>query len=458
MTDVVAPTVAALRRTFESGRTRPVAWRRAQLEALGRLLVERESALLDALASDLGKSAVEAWATELGLVRAECAHARRRVARWARPDRVAPSLLQLPGTARVEPSPRGVILILAPWNYPLNLTLAPLVGALAAGNCVALKPSERAPRTSEVLARTLPEFVDADAVRVVEGDARTAAALVDAPFDLVFFTGGATVGREVAVAAARRLVPVVLELGGKSPCVVLDDADLETAARRVAWGKVVNAGQTCVAPDHVLVARGREAELVDRLAAAVAALLGEDPAASPDYGRIVDARHHARLVRFLGDGEAACGGGHDEAALHIDPTVLTNVAPDAPVTREEIFGPILPVLPVDGEEEAIARVAAAPAPLALYVFTRSAAAARRVLDRTASGGAAVNDVLLHLANPRLPFGGVGGSGYGAYHGRAGFDAFSHRRSVLARGTRIDPAVRYPPYGRWKRWWIERLIR
>lgn len=432
-------------------------WRRAQLDGLRRMLEEREDELLRALADDLGKGAAEAWATELGIVRAEIDHARRRVPGWARPKRVVPSLLQLPSKARVAAVPRGVVLVLAPWNYPLNLTLVPLVAALAAGNCVVLKPSERAPRCAAALARLLPEYLDPDAVRVVEGDGEVAGALVASAFDLIFYTGGAEVGRRVLAAAAERLTPVVLELGGKSPCIVLDDADIEATARRVMWGKCVNAGQTCVAPDYVLVDRRRERELLDALASEVRRAFGEDPSASGDYGRIVDARHHERLVRMLADGEVVCGGDHQVESRYLAPTVLTEVRLDSPLMQEEIFGPLLPVIPVDDVEAALRFVAARPRPLALYVFSRSTEAARRVLDRTTSGGACVNDVLLHLANPRLPFGGVGESGFGAYHGQAGFEAFSHRRSLLIRGTWVDPSLRYPPYDARKLSWLRRLI-
>ena len=453
ISDLVAP----LRATFSSGRTRALDWRRHQLERLRALLVNEEAALLDALRTDLGKGAAEAWMTEIGVVIAEVDHARRNLKRWARPERVASALAQLPARSAIERVPFGVVLVLAPWNYPVNLVLAPLVGALAAGNCVVLKLSEGAAATAESLARLIPEYLDDEAVRVVTGGPEAAERLLELPFDLIFFTGGPTIGRRVMEAAARRLTPVVLELGGKSPCIVADDADVAVAARRIAWGKFVNAGQTCVAPDYVLVERAREAALLEALEGAIRRFFGDDPRESGDYGRIVDARHHDRLVGLLAGGEVVCGGTHDASSRYLAPTVLTGVDLEAPLMIDEIFGPILPVVPVDGIDEAVGFIADRPDPLAMYVFSRSSETARGVLDRTTSGGACVNDVLMHLANPRLPFGGVGASGSGAYHGRSGFEAFSHRRSVLSRGTWIDPAVRYPPYGGGKLALLKRLF-
>jgi aldehyde dehydrogenase (NAD+) len=455
-TDLAAipETVARLRKTFESGRTRPLAWRREQLVRLRALLREHGEELLAALRADLGKPAFEAWATDVASVRIEASLALRNLRRWTRPERVG--WIPFPGRARVVREPLGVVLVIAPWNYPVQLLLSPLVGALAAGNCAVLKPSEVTAHTSALLARLLPSCLDPDAVAVVEGAVPETTALLAERFDHVFYTGNGRVGRVVMEAAAKHLTPVTLELGGKSPCIVHADADLRVAARRIAWGKFLNAGQTCIAPDYVLVDREREAELVAELGAAIRDFYGEDPRSSPDYARIASERHHRRLVGLLASGEVAIGGSFDAGERYLAPTVLRRVALDSPAMQEEIFGPILPVLAVASLDEAIAIVRRGEKPLALYLFTRDRAVEERVLAETSSGGACVNGTILHVANPALPFGGVGESGMGAYHGRHSFETMSHRRAVLARGTRFDPKLLYPPYRSFKTWLVKRF--
>ncbi|MDH3236131.1 MAG: aldehyde dehydrogenase family protein [Alphaproteobacteria bacterium] len=450
-------TVERLRATFAAGRTRPAGWRRDQLSALEAMLDAHERDFSDALKADLGKSATEAYLTEIEFLRGETRHARRHLGRWMRPRRVSTPLFAQPGRSRLVAEPLGVALIMAPWNYPLMLALSPLIGAIAAGNCAVVKPSEIAPNTSAAIAKHLPDFLDADAFAVIEGDATTATALLGERWDKVFYTGNATVGRIVMAAAAKHLTPVTLELGGKSPCIVLDDAKLDVAARRIVWGKFLNAGQTCVAPDYVLVDRGQEAALLEALKRTVADFYGPDPAASEDFARIVNERHVARLEPLLDDGEAVTGGQSDAVSRYIAPTVLTNVAPDSGVMRDEIFGPILPVLPVDGLDEAIAFVNARPKPLALYLFSESRDAAARVIAETSAGGMAVNDTVLHLAVPSLPFGGVGESGTGAYHGEFSFRAFSHEKAVLMRRSWPDVMFRYPPMTRRKLGILKRFL-
>jgi aldehyde dehydrogenase (NAD+) len=448
--------VRRLRSTFESGLTRAESWRRSQLAQLRRLLVESESELLDALRADLGKSATEAYTTEVGFVLGEIAHAERHLASWMRPEKVSLPLKLRPGRASIVSEPLGVTLVIAPWNYPVHLLLAPMVAALAAGNCVVGKPSEVTPHVSAALARLVPRYLDSRAVAIVEGGVEETTALLDQRWDHVFYTGNGRVGRVVMAAAARHLTPVTLELGGKSPAIVDRSADVRVAARRIAWGKFVNAGQTCVAPDHVLVHRDVESRLLDELVRAVRDFYGDDPSSSADYGRVVDDRHWRRLRALLDAGgysSVVCGGDGDEATRYLAPTILAGVDRDAAVMGEEIFGPILPVLAVDDVEDAIGVVRSGDKPLALYVFGDDAVA-ERVLESTSSGGACVNATLLHLAVPDLPFGGVGESGSGAYHGRTGFDTFSHRKSVLQRRTRPDPSVMYPPYTRLK----DRLLR
>jgi aldehyde dehydrogenase (NAD+) len=449
-----AATVRTLHRAFSSGRTRSLHWRREQLSRLRALLVERADALLAALREDLGKPGFEAYATDLAGVVAEIDLAVKYLPRWTRPERVAVPWRQLPGSARILREPLGVVLIIAPWNYPVQLSLNPLVGAIAAGNCVALKPSEVAEHTSHLLAELIPRYLDAECVAVVEGGVDETTALLDERFDHVFYTGNGAVGRVVMAAAAKHLTPVTLELGGKSPCIVAADARLDVAARRIAWGKFLNAGQTCIAPDYVLVEARREAELLSRLRSTLAGFYGGDPRRSPDYGRIVSDRHYRRLARLLDGPEIAIGGEVDPAERYIAPTVLRNVRFGDPVMQEEIFGPILPVLTVRDVDEAIELVNVREKPLALYVFTESEQTAERVLEETSSGGACVNGTLWQAVNPHLPFGGVGASGMGSYHGHASFETFSHRKAVARKPTRLDPRMAYPPFTAFK----ERLIR
>lgn len=455
-TTLVPATVARLRARFASGVTRDLAWRRAQLLALAELTVRHGAELEAALAADLGKPASEARIAEVAHVRGEARSALSSLTRWTRPRRVSTPLALWPASSRVVPQPLGVVLVIAPWNYPFELVGAPLVGAIAAGNACVVKPSELAPATSHLVAELFAKYLDPDGVAVVEGGVEASTALLAERFDHIFFTGGGTVGRVVMEAAAKHLTPVTLELGGKSPCVVDASADLDVAAKRIAWGKFYNAGQTCVAPDYVLAHAHVANALVERLASAVREFYGDDPRASPDYARIVNTRHHQRLVALLASGTAVVGGQHDVAERYLAPTVLTGVSPDSPAMADEIFGPILPVLSVESLDDAVRFVNARPRPLALYVFGNGRAA-RDVLDRTSSGGAAVNHVWMHLANPALPFGGVGASGFGAYHGVHTFEAFSHRRSVLHATTWLDPPLVYPPYTPWKTRLVEWLL-
>lgn len=454
--DQIPREVERLRARFRSGVTRPLAWRLDALRRLRRLLEEREAEALAALRADLGKPTLEAYASEIGLCKAELDHTIKHLRSWARPEKVSTPLANQPAKSYVLREPRGVVLVIGPWNYPLQLVIAPLAAALAAGNTVLLKPSEVSAHTSALVARWFRDELS-DVVAVVEGGVAETTALLEQRFDHIFFTGSLGVGKVVMAAAAKHLTPVTLELGGKSPCIVDRDVDLDVAARRIAWGKWWNAGQTCVAPDYVLVQKDVEPRLLEKLHATLEAFYGTDPKTSADYGRIINERHHRRLVRFLADGAVVAGGQHDEADRYIAPTILRDPKLDAPVMQEEIFGPILPVLAWERPEDAIAFVNERPHPLALYVFSKDRAFSDRVLRETSSGGACVNDTIAHLSIPDLPFGGVGDSGFGAYHGRAGFEAFSHRKSVLDKATWIDPNLRYPPYGEGRLAWVKRLI-
>ncbi len=453
----VAALLPRLRTSFESGRTRPLSWRRDQLRRMKKMLKECEDELLGALTADLGKPPLEAWVSDIAIVVSEIEHALKHLKEWARPEKVWTPVAQRPGKSRIRREPLGVALVIAPWNYPVQLLLSPMVGAIAAGNCVVAKPSEVSMHTSATLARVIPDYLDDECVAVVEGGVAETQALLAERFDHVFYTGNGQVGRIVMEAAAKHLTPVTLELGGKSPVIVTADADLDVAARRVAWGKFLNAGQTCIAPDYTLVAREVEESFVERLGEVVREFYGPDPKTSPDYARIVNDRHFRRIAALLADGTPAIGGETDAEQRYIAPTVLRDVAPDAPVMGEEIFGPVLPVLPVEDADEAIDFVNERDRPLALYVFSDSKRTQEAVVARTTSGGAGINATVLQVAVPDLPFGGVGASGTGAYHGRAGFETFSHRKAVLAKSTRVDPAFAYPPYTKRKKRILRRFL-
>jgi aldehyde dehydrogenase (NAD+) len=433
-----------LRRVFDTGRTRGLSWRLDQLRGIERLCDEREAEIAAALAEDLGRPAVDAWLGDIASSKAEAAYARKHLKRWMRPRRIPLPLNQLPARGWVQYDPLGVVLVIGPWNYPVYLSLAPLVAAVAAGNCAVIKPSELAPATSAVLARLVPEYLDPAAVRVVEGDAAVTQALLAEGFDHVLFTGGTEVGKKIMAAAAPTLTPVTLELGGKSPVIVASDADIDVAARRIAWVKLLNSGQTCIAPDYVLAERSIADELVEKIVANLSEFRsGETDPSLP----IVNQRQFDRLVSLISttDGKVVTGGGFDEAALRIEPTIIVDPSPTDPVMADEIFGPILPVLTVDSLDSAAEFVNSKPKPLALYLFTASRIVAKALIDRIPSGGAVVNHVAMHCLVPQLPFGGVGASGMGAYHGRWGFEAMSHRRSVLAKRAKPDLRLVYPPY-------------
>ena len=442
--DAIGGIVETVRAAYASGVTRPLAWRVSTLRRLRALLVEREPELLAALAADLGKPAIEAWVTEIAFCLNEIDHTLAHLPGWTKAVRVATPVTFQPGSSRIVPEPLGVVCVIAPWNYPLQLLVAPLAAAVAAGNAVVAKPSELAPATADAL-ESLLGALNEPAIATVLGGVPESTELLRQRFDHLFYTGNATVGRVVMRAAAEHLTPVTLELGGKSPAIVSRHAKLDVAAKRIAWGRFLNAGQTCIAPDHVLVEREVHDELVRLLVAAVAELYGPDPRSSPDYARIVSDAHVQRLQNLLGDGTTVCGGAVDEADRYIAPTILTGIGRGDACMAEEIFGPILPVLAVDSLADAVAIVNDGDTPLALYVFSERDAEVDQVVGGTSSGGVTVNGTLLHIANPNLPFGGVGPSGTGAYHGRTGFDRLSHRRAVHTRSTRLDPDLLYPPY-------------
>lgn len=445
----VPQAIERLRTTFESGVTRSLDWREAQINGILSFAKDHESALLDAMHADLGRPTVEGWIADLGPTITEAQYIRKRFRKWASPRRSRLPLVAQPGSARILPEPLGVALIISPWNYPVNLILEPMVAAFAAGNAVVAKPSELSPETSGLIARDLPKYLDDGAFAIFEGGPDVSTELLDHRFDHIFFTGSTHVGKIVMEAAAQHLTPVILELGGKSPVIVADDADLDVAGSRIAWGKALNAGQTCIAPDYVLVSEKNRDALITAIAKAWEQFYDGTPAESPDFGRIVSRRHHHRLVGLLDGQNVVVGGEHDEATKYLAPTIVVDPAPDSVLSNEEIFGPILPVITVDSVDHAIRYVNDRPKPLALYVFSSDDSTIDRVLERTSSGGACINHVLFHFTPPEVPFGGVGPSGMGRYHGKAGFDAYSNLKGVVRKPVAGETNLLYPPYGRRK---------
>ncbi|MEH3137635.1 MAG: aldehyde dehydrogenase family protein [Mycolicibacterium neoaurum] len=442
-TDIPA-VVARMRATYATGRTRDLEWRRRQLRALESLVVDNEGAIAAALKADLGRQPFEAWLADVASTAAEAADAAKNVGKWAKRRYRLLELSQLPGMGWVEYEPYGVVLVIGAWNFPFALTLGPAVGALAAGNTVVLKPSELAPASSALMAELVPRYLDQDAVAVIEGDGMVSQELIDQGFDKICFTGGTEIGRKVYQAAAAHLTPVTLELGGKSPVIVAADADIDVAAQRIAWTKLINSGQICIAPDYVLADASIRDELVTKIKAAVQTFEAEATGGK----RIVNRRHFDRLAAAVAatEGEVVIGGGSNPDALELDATVVVDPSLTEPLMTDEIFGPILPIVTVQNLDEAIEFVNARPKPLAAYLFTKARAVRERVIRDVSSGGMVVNHLIFHFATTKLPFGGVGPSGTGAYHGRYGFEEFSHRKSVLTKPTRPDLGkLIYPPY-------------
>ncbi|GJN94999.1 aldehyde dehydrogenase [Mycobacterium marinum] len=451
-TDVGA-TVARLRQTFASGRTRNVQWRKQQLLQLQRLMEENEDAITKALVEDLDRNPVEAFIADIATTIAEAKYAAKKVRKWMRRKHVLLEAPQLPGRGWVQYEPYGTVLIIGAWNYPFYLTLGPAVGAIAAGNTVVLKPSEIAEASSRLMAELVPRYLDRDAIAVIEGDGGVSQELIGQGLDRVMFTGGTEIGRKVYEGAAPHLTPVTLELGGKSPVIVAADADIDVAAKRIAWIKLLNGGQTCVAPDYVLADATIRDELVGKIGAAVTKFRSQD---DPDGLRIVNRRQFDRLSGYIAAAESEAkaggkckvevGGKCTAESLRIQPTVVVDPDPSGPVMTNEIFGPILPVLTVKSLDEAIGFVNSRPKPLSAYLFTKSREIRERVINEVPAGGMMVNHLAFQVSTAKLPFGGVGASGMGAYHGKWGFDEFSHRKSVLTKPTRPDLSnIIYPPY-------------
>jgi aldehyde dehydrogenase (NAD+) len=443
--DQVFPELAVLKETFESGITRDLRWRRSQLLALERFLIEREGEIADALHDDFRKSAAETFLTETGYLCGEIRFALKHLTSWAKPRRVSIPLLYQPSKGSYSREPFGVVLIIGAWNYPLNLCLAPLISAIAAGNCAVVKPSEFAPHSSALIAKGLGSYLDRSAIRVIEGGVAESRALLEERFDYLFFTGSRSTGREVMHAAARYLTPLTIELGGKCPCIVEENSDIRVAARRIVWAKFLNGGQTCLAPDYVLVHEKRKEELLRHMQEAIIHFYGDDPRLSPDYPRIVNMDQFRRLEKLLDGSSVWSGGERNLDECYIAPTILCGVTPLSTVMQSEIFGPLLPVLAYAELSEALTIIRSGEEPLALYLFSSDRDVQKRVVRHSRSGGVCINDLLFQAALHRLPFGGLGSSGFGAYHGKAGFETFSFQRSVLHRSLHPDPDLRYPPY-------------
>uniref|UniRef100_UPI00258C629D aldehyde dehydrogenase family protein n=1 Tax=uncultured Alistipes sp. TaxID=538949 RepID=UPI00258C629D len=429
----ISALAAAQKAYFRSGATLPEAFRRTMLRRFEAALVNWEKRLCDALWTDLRKSPEEAYLTEISIVRSEIRSHLRHLGKWMRPEPRPTPLKLLPSKSRIVSEPRGQALIVAPWNYPVQLLLNPLVGAISAGCTALLKPSPYTPHVAKTIEGLVAEIFDEQYVAVVQGDRDVNTRLFDLRWDVIFFTGSPSLGRIVMAAAAKNLTPVVLELGGKSPCIVDRGADIATAARRIAWGKTLNAGQTCIAPDYLLIHRSLQDQFTQAFARALRELHGDDAQQSPCYVRLVNDRAFERVAGYLPQGKIRIGGRTDAADRYIEPTLLTDTDPASPVMQEEIFGPVLPMIPFDDTDEAVAFVNDREKPLALYYFGPEETG-RKVLLHTSSGGACLNDVIMHIANDNLPFGGVGNSGMGRYHGRDSFDAFSHRRAVVSSPT------------------------
>lgn len=451
-------TAAVLRRRldqsreyFWTGETRDIRFRKRQLDALKAAITLRERSIEEALEADLSKCTFESYSSEIALLYEEIKHARRHLGRWSRKRRVPTPLVHFPSSSWVIPEPLGVVLILSPWNYPFQLALAPLIGAIAAGCTAIIKPSEHAPATSAVIRELVAATFDPAHVDVVEGDGEVASTLVSMPFDKIFFTGSTAIGKRVMAAASENLTPVVLELGGKSPAIVHSDANLKVAAKRIAWGKYMNAGQTCVAPDFLYVHEDVVEELVRELTAVVKEFYGEDPKSAPDYARIINESQFDRLTSMLEaslshpGSEILFGGEHLREECYIAPTAVRLPGWRTALMDEEIFGPLLPVLTYNSLPAAISELQNRPNPLALYLFTSSRDVRERVIEAIPFGGGSINETVLHLVNPNLPFGGVGSSGTGSYHGKRSFDAFTHEKSILSHAPWLDIPLKYPPY-------------
>ncbi len=446
--------VASQREFFASGKTFDIAFRKQALKSLRDSILRHEKELLEAIKADLGKSSTEAYMCEVGLTLSTIRYTLKHINQWARTRRMPTPLTNFHSRSMIVQEPYGVVLVMSPWNYPVLLSLEPLIGAIAAGNTVVLKPSAYSANTSNIIAQVIEETFDSAYVSVIKGGREANQSLLEEKFDYIFFTGGVNVGKLVMQKASAHLTPITLELGGKSPCIVERSADLQIAARRIVFGKFLNCGQTCIAPDYILVEKTIHDEFVKHLIKELTLMYGEDILTNPSYGKIINRKHYDRLLGLITQQKIVFGGKHDEETLRIEPTILDHVTGDDAVMQEEIFGPLLPILSVSDMDEAYQFVQSRPHPLALYLFTNNACVEKRFLTQVPFGGGCINDTIIHIATKNLPFGGIGNSGMGRYHGKYTFDTFSHEKSVVKKYTWLDLHMRYQPYTTWK----EKLIR
>ncbi len=430
---------------FNTGLTKNIDYRLKQLKTLRQAIIENQQAITEALYNDLHKPAFESFATEIGYVLSSIDLFIRKLKSWAKIKKVKTPKIYLGSKSYIYPEPYGLVLIIGPYNYPFQLVIEPLIGAMAAGNCVIAKPSEYAPHTSKLISSIISNYFDKRYIRVIEGDKEVNSLLINSEFDYIFFTGSVTAGKKVMEAASKNLIPVTLELGGKSPCIVDKNTNIETAARRIAWGKFLNAGQTCVAPDYLVAHHKIKSELIKAIAGSINEFYGSNPKLSPDYGRIVNKRHFERLKNLINEEKIAYGGEYELESLYIAPTILDNVSWHDEIMQDEIFGPLLPVIEYDNLDEIIRIINSRPKPLSLYVFTEDKEVEAKVIENLSFGGGCVNDTVSHIVSPYLPFGGVGASGIGSYHGKSSFETFSYQKSILKRNTKFDPKFIYPPY-------------
>jgi aldehyde dehydrogenase (NAD+) len=432
---------------FTAGKIRDIAFRKVALKSLKKMILEHERPIMDALEEDLGKSQFESYLSEIGTVLKEIDWHIRHLKRLSRTRRIPTPLVMFPSRSRILREPYGTVLIVSPWNYPFNLAITPLIGAIAAGNCAIVKLAHYSKATSALLEKLLNNTYPENYIRALDGGREVNQMLLNERFDYLFFTGSPALGKIFAQAAAANLTPCTLELGGKSPCIVNKDADLPKAARRIVWGKFLNAGQTCIAPDYLLAHKDIKDALLQKICAEIERQYGADPSESPDFGRIINSDAFARVSAYLQDGKIVCGGKTRRSDRYIAPTLLDEVSPEAPVMRDEIFGPILPILTFEHIDEAVHFVSSREKPLALYYFTKDVHGAKKRIRRMDSGGVCINDVVIHYGNPRLPFGGVGNSGTGRYHGKYSFDTFSRERACVISPTLFDIPVKFAPYGK-----------
>lgn len=437
--------VSLLRQTYSSRITFSLSWRKNQLKKLADLLKNHESEISDALFADLRKSKFESYTAEIAQVKTEITYYQKNLARWCTAKTVKTPLVLQPAESVIMYEPLGVVCIISPWNYPISLALRPLTAAITAGNCAIIKPSEYAPNCAKILNKLIPQYLDPSAFKVFCGGPEVVKDLLANRFDHIFFTGSTHLGKTILQYAAEHLTPVTLELGGKSPCIVDKDTPLKVVAKRIAWGKWMNAGQSCVAPDYILVDSTVKAELIAELILAVTRMFGEDPELSTDYGRIVNQNHLRRLQQLLVGERVVYGGATNKETLYFAPTIVDSPGEYSALMEEEIFGPILPIIEINSIQDVVAKLASKVKPLALYLFSNNQINQKIILESTSSGNVCINDTMCQLAVPELPFGGVGHSGMGSYHGKAGFETFSHKKSVLKRSFRFDIPLRYPPY-------------